>query len=137
MPVTNDQVFEILRSVNDPELHRDIVTLNMVKNVRIDGAVVHIHVELTTPACPMKDQIRNDVQAAVTAMEGVDQVGLARAVRADNGDVFACADGQVDATQGQFRVARIGEDDVLELNLAFEGRQCLGVGGFRLDGLIQ
>jgi len=74
MPVTNDQVFEILRSVNDPELHRDIVTLNMVKNVRIDGAVVHIHVELTTPACPMKDQIRNDVQAAVTAMEGVDQV---------------------------------------------------------------
>ncbi len=74
MPATTDQVFDVLRTVNDPELHRDIVTLNMVKDVRIDGPTVHVHVELTTPACPLKDQIRNDVQTAVAAMDGVEQV---------------------------------------------------------------
>lgn len=74
MPVTQDQVQQVLATVKDPELHRDLVTLNMVKNVRVDGGTVHVHVELTTPACPMKDQIRTDVQKAVGALDGVDQV---------------------------------------------------------------
>jgi ATP-binding protein involved in chromosome partitioning len=62
--------------VNDPELHKDLVTLNMIKGVRIEGDTVHVHVELTTPACPLKDTIRNDVTKAVKVLEGVSHVEL-------------------------------------------------------------
>ena len=54
-----------LKKVQDPELHQDLVTLNMVKQVQIADGQVCITIELTTPACPMKDRIRNDVIAAV------------------------------------------------------------------------
>jgi ATP-binding protein involved in chromosome partitioning len=65
MPLSRDQVMSALRTVQDPELFKDIVTLNMVKDVRVDGDNVFVHVELTTPACPMKDVIQRDVDAAV------------------------------------------------------------------------
>jgi len=74
MTVSNEQVINQLRQVNDPELHKDLVTLNMVKGVKIDGSSVNVHVELTTPACPLKDQIQKDVQTAVLALDGVDNV---------------------------------------------------------------
>ncbi len=74
MTLTNDLVTERLRTVNDPELHRDIVSLNMVKEVVIDGGAVRVHVELTTPACPLKDQITADVQKAVMSLDGVEKV---------------------------------------------------------------
>ena len=76
MPVTKESILDQLRKVNDPELHRDIVTLNMVKNVAFCDGVASIKVELTTPACPLKDQIQKDVQAAVMALEGVTQVNV-------------------------------------------------------------
>ncbi len=65
MALDHDQVIAALRTVQDPELLKDIVTLNMVKDVKIDGSHVQIHVELTTPACPLKDKIKHDVEAAV------------------------------------------------------------------------
>ena len=65
MPVLREDVMAALRTVNDPELFKDIVTLNMVKGVRIEGDDVHVHIELTTPACPMKETIQRDVEAAV------------------------------------------------------------------------
>ena len=65
MALDREQVMAALRTVKDPELHKDIVTLNMVKDVRVDGSHVHVHVELTTPACPLKDVIKKDVEAAV------------------------------------------------------------------------
>ncbi len=65
MPVTSEQVRDALRTVQDPDLHQDLVTLNMVKDVRIDGADVVVGIELTTPACPMKDRIRADIERAV------------------------------------------------------------------------
>ena len=65
MPVTHDQVMSALRTVQDPELFKDIVTLNMVKEVKIDGDVVQVQVELTTPACPLKEVIERDVRAAL------------------------------------------------------------------------
>jgi ATP-binding protein involved in chromosome partitioning len=54
-----------LRTVQDPELFKDIVTLNMVKDVKIDGSSVEVTVELTTPACPLKETIERDVTAAL------------------------------------------------------------------------
>ena len=73
---SEQQVMEQLRKVNDPELHKDIVSLNMIKEVSIDEGRVCVHVELTTPACPLKDQIRRDVENAVKQIEGVQTVEL-------------------------------------------------------------
>lgn len=72
--VTREQVMEQLRTVNDPELFKDLVTLNMIKDVAIDGPSVRVHVELTTPACPLKDQVSRDVEAAVKRIAGVERV---------------------------------------------------------------
>ena len=74
--VTNEQVLDQLRSVMDPELHKDIVSLNMVKQVVVDGDLVRVHIELTTPACPMKDQIRQDVEQAIKRLSGVGRVEI-------------------------------------------------------------
>ncbi len=56
---------EALRKVMDPELHRDLVSLGMVKDLRVEGDAVRVRVELTTPACPLKDTIGRDVEAAL------------------------------------------------------------------------
>ena len=73
---TQDAVIAQLRTVMDPEIHQDIVKLNMVRNVAIDGGHVTVEVELTTPACPLKDRIRGDVEAAVRKVPGVTGVAL-------------------------------------------------------------
>lgn len=57
--ITEEQVLKALSNVDDPDFKKDIVTLNMVKDVAIDGQKLSFTVELTTPACPMKDHIRN------------------------------------------------------------------------------
>lgn len=66
MALTEDLVRDALRTVNDPDLHRDLVTLGMVKVISIDGTAVTCGIELTTPACPMKDRIRGDIEQAIT-----------------------------------------------------------------------
>ena len=76
MSVTKDQVIDRLRNVQDPELHRDIITLNMVKNVAVCDGIVNVKVELTTPACPLKEKIRGDVEAAIRDLEGVEDVHI-------------------------------------------------------------
>ena len=58
---------DALRKVMDPELHRDVVSLGMIKDLRVDGDAVRLKVELTTPACPLKDTIGRDVEAALRA----------------------------------------------------------------------
>src|SRR3954453_10554710 len=75
MALTREAVIAALRTVVDPELFKDIVTLNMVKDVRIDGPLVEVTVELTTPACPLKDVIERDVTAALRKA-GAEQVKL-------------------------------------------------------------
>lgn len=65
MTLTDDQVVSALRTVQDPELHKDIVSLGMVKNVAIAGRDVKVRVELTTPGCPLKDVIERDVTNAL------------------------------------------------------------------------
>ena len=67
MPISREQVMAALRTVQDPELFKDIVSLNMVKDVRLDGDDVFVNVELTTPACPLKERIEKDVTTALKA----------------------------------------------------------------------
>ncbi len=68
MALQREQVMAALRTVQDPELFKDIVTLGMVKDVQIDGDDVQLRVELTTPACPLKEVIQRDVEAALRKM---------------------------------------------------------------------
>jgi ATP-binding protein involved in chromosome partitioning len=72
--IDEEQVLEALRSVHDPDLHRDIVSLNFVKNVRICGGKVAFDLELTTPACPVKEKLKAEAEAAVRQIPGVEQV---------------------------------------------------------------
>ena len=65
MALSREQVMAALRTVQDPELFKDIVTLNMVKDVLVEGSMVSVTVELTTPACPLKDVIEKDVTNAL------------------------------------------------------------------------
>ena len=65
MSYTKEQVLEALKNVDDPDLKKDIVTLNMVRDLHIEGKKVSFTVMLTTPACPMKEMIH---KAAVNAV---------------------------------------------------------------------
>jgi ATP-binding protein involved in chromosome partitioning len=71
-----NDVMRALSTVMDPELHRDLVSLGMVKNVDRQGETVSLLVELTTPACPLKDKIAGDIQAALKTI-GIKQVNIA------------------------------------------------------------
>jgi len=72
---TADQVSQALTGVNDPEIHRPITDLGMVKNVEVaaDGTV-RVDILLTTAGCPLRENITRDVTAAVAALPGVSQV---------------------------------------------------------------
>jgi ATP-binding protein involved in chromosome partitioning len=74
--VTEAAVLDALRTVQDPDLHRSIVELGFVKNLRVDGGSVRFDVDLTTPACPVKDQMREECRAKVAALPGVRSVDV-------------------------------------------------------------
>ena len=75
-PLDRDAVLNALRVVVDPDLRRDIVALGFVKDVTITGGRVAATIELTTPACPVKDQMREQAVAAVRALPGVTAVDV-------------------------------------------------------------
>ena len=71
--LTNDNIMTALARVKDPEIGRDLVSLGMVKQITIEGTVVDLTVELTTPACPLKATIENDITRELGAL-GADVV---------------------------------------------------------------
>jgi ATP-binding protein involved in chromosome partitioning len=73
--LTHDAVIEAMRTVQEPELGRDLIALDMVKNVVIDGSALSMTIELTTPACPLKDEIERTTNAALGAI-GVTKVDI-------------------------------------------------------------
>lgn len=76
MTTTREQVLEALQAVNDPELNRSIVDLGMVKDVSEPaGGAVAVTIELTTPACPLKDRIGHDIESALKPL-GIDKVDI-------------------------------------------------------------
>jgi ATP-binding protein involved in chromosome partitioning len=76
-----DAILQALRVVVDPDLRRDIVSLGFVKDLAIDGGRVGFTIELTTPACPVKDQMRDQAAAAVRAVPGVADVAVQMSAR--------------------------------------------------------
>src|ERR1041384_162845 len=83
-----DQVLTALKAVQDPDLHRDIVALGFVKDVKACDGVVAFPIELTTPACPVREQMKEQAHRAVMAIPGVKQVDIKMAsqVRASKSD---------------------------------------------------
>ena len=80
---TTDQVIEALRPVEDPELHRSIVDLGMVRDVVVNGGVVNLTVVLTIAGCPLRNEIQNRVGTALRALDGVQDVALSFGVMTD------------------------------------------------------
>jgi len=84
MPTT-DEVTEALRAVIDPELHKDIVTLGMVRSIDVHAnGVVDVKVSLTTPGCPIRDHFQDGVREAVGALDGVSGVNISFDVLSDS-----------------------------------------------------
>ena len=65
MIISNEQVLAALRNVEDPDLKKDLVTLNMIKDLKIEDKNISFTLELTTPACPMKDMLKNACMNAI------------------------------------------------------------------------
>jgi ATP-binding protein involved in chromosome partitioning len=74
--VTFEQVMRALGTVQDPELGRDLVALNMVKDVKIEDGAVSFTLVLTTPACPLRELIEKEAKAVVGALPGVKSVAI-------------------------------------------------------------
>ncbi|MDQ3177125.1 MAG: Mrp/NBP35 family ATP-binding protein [Actinomycetota bacterium] len=84
MAATPDQVLEALRPVEDPELHRSIVDLGMVRSIEVEGCSAAILVALTIAGCPLRNEIQRRVSDAVTALDGIDAVALDFTVMTDD-----------------------------------------------------
>jgi ATP-binding protein involved in chromosome partitioning len=84
MPVTESQIVDALRPVEDPELHRSIVDLGMVRTVTIAEPRVEVQIALTVVGCPLRNEIQNRVTGALTALDGIEAVDLDFTVMTDD-----------------------------------------------------
>jgi ATP-binding protein involved in chromosome partitioning len=72
--ISEQSVLDALRQIKDPDLHKDIVTLGFIKDLKIEGGDVSFRIVLTTPACPVKEQMESGAKEVVTALPGVTSV---------------------------------------------------------------
>jgi ATP-binding protein involved in chromosome partitioning len=81
MALDQSAILDALKVVRDPDLNQDIVSLGFIKDLTIDGSRVSFAIELTTPACPVKDQMRDQARAAVSRVPGVTDVQVQMTAR--------------------------------------------------------
>ena len=74
--LSEEAILAALSTVIEPELHRDLVSLNMIRDLRIDGSDVQFTIMLTTPACPLKGKMEQDSRAALSQIEDLGQVAI-------------------------------------------------------------
>lgn len=74
--ITVESVLAALQTVEDPELHRDLVSLGMIRDLEVNGETVNFTLRLTTPACPLKGTLEKQAREAVLAIPGVRQVNI-------------------------------------------------------------
>ena len=74
--LTQEQILDVLRQVQDPDLMKDIVTLGFVTKCEVDGGDVAVVINLTTPACPVKDQMKAEARSLIEALPGVQSVAI-------------------------------------------------------------
>src|SRR6266699_142605 len=105
MPLDQASVLEALKVVRDPDLNRDIVGLGFIKDLQIEGGRVAFTIELTTPACPVKDQMRDQARAAVLQVPGVAAVDVRMSARVREA---VGADGARQAPAGVKNIIAVG-----------------------------
>jgi ATP-binding protein involved in chromosome partitioning len=138
MPVEQAAVLEALKVVRDPDLNRDIVSLGFVKNLNIEGGRVAFTIELTTPACPVKDQMRDQSRAAVLQVPGVSTVDVQMSARVREA---VGGDGARQSLPGVKNIIAVGAGKggvgktTLAVNLAIALAKCGGKVGM-IDGDI-
>ena len=76
MSVTEQEILQALSAIEDPDLHRDIVSLGFVQTPEIDGDVVTVRIVLTTPACPVREKIETDARELLLALPGVREANI-------------------------------------------------------------
>jgi len=74
--ITDADILKALSNIIDPDFNKDIVTLGFVKDVKIEGSVASFTIELTTPACPVKEEFRSKAEQAVTALPGINSANI-------------------------------------------------------------
>src|SRR3972149_6859914 len=74
MKITKEQGLDALKSVMDPDLKKDVVSLGFIKELQIEGGRVSFIMELTTPACPLKEQLKTAAEQAVRGIAGIIEV---------------------------------------------------------------
>ncbi len=76
-PITKENVLESLRAVKDPDLHRDIVSLNFIKDLSVANGNISFAIELTTPSCPVKDELKAQAEQAIrSGLEGIKTIEI-------------------------------------------------------------
>src|SRR5229473_5022047 len=129
MQVEQGAVLEALKVVRDPDLQRDIVSLGFIKELKIDGGRVAFTIELTTPACPVKDQMRDQARAAVMQVPGVSAVDVQLSARVREA---VSADGTRQSVPGVKNVIAVGAGKggvgktTVAVNLAIALAKCGG-----------
>ena len=73
---SEEQVLSVLKKVQDPDLRKDIVSLGFIRNLKIENGAVKFDLNLTTPACPVKDQMRDQAIAFIKELPGVTSVDV-------------------------------------------------------------
>ena len=76
MAVTEQDIMKALSAIEDPDLHRDIVSLGFVQTPEIAGDVVSVRIVLTTPACPVREAIERDARELLLALPGVREANV-------------------------------------------------------------
>ena len=82
--LNNESVLNALSQVIDPDLHQDLVSLDMIKNLKVAGDHVSFTIELTTPSCPLKGKIENDARQAVLSMTEAKEVEIHMSAKVRN-----------------------------------------------------
>ena len=71
--ITEEIILNALRQINDPDLHKDIVTLGFIKDLKIDGGAVSFRIVLTTPACPVKEEMEGAARESLVHCRACNQ----------------------------------------------------------------